>query len=227
MILDELQSIRGFKYRDLLRRLLRDRDCFVQKYGVNKTIGYIGPGVDLNEPGPSKWAWPTYNYFLSQVIATQSHLVSFFIPSYRPSFQFMTRYSRFIWAPDIKTLSVDEVKKTVNISTPEKLWWKRLVYKRKTDDGYDLIVHLVRIPPTEKVDISWTDEPLPLKEVEITADIGAARLRTAQACRPCYLGEAQQVVQKALKAKVEDGKVTVRVPSFRYYTMVVFRVETK
>ncbi len=224
MILDEMQRLKG-DCEGMLERLLRDRDHFVQKYGANKIIGYVSPGVSLEDPGPTKWGWPTWNYFLAQLIASQSHFASFFIPSYRPSFQFMTRYSRFIWARDIKVVPVNEVEKMIRIESPEKIWWKRLVYKRKTDSGYDLIVHLVRIPPTEKFDLNWADEPEPLAGVKITADIGSGELQTTQACRPYYFEEEQQVVQQALKAEVSDGKATVAVPPFRYHTMLVMRME--
>jgi len=227
MILDEVQSLKGFKCEEMLERLLRDRDHFVQKYGANKVIGYMSPGVPKDEPGPTKWAWPTWNYFLSQLIATQSHFASFFIPSYRPSLQFMTRYSRFIWARDIKAVPVEKAEKVIRLKSPEKIWWKRLVYRRELSDGYDLIVHLVRIPPTERFDFNWADEPEPLKGVRISADIGSGKLETAQACRPYYFEEEQQVVQKVLKASARSGRVVIEVPPFRYHTMVVFRVKKK
>jgi len=228
MILDELQSVSGLKYQELLEGyLLPERDHSFQKYGASIIKGYFGNGVDMNEPGPTKWGWPTWNYVLAQLIASQTHMASFFIPSYRPSLQFMTRYSRFIWAPDIKTVPGNEVEKTLAVTAPEEIWWKRLVYQRKTDRGYDLIVHLVRIPPTEKVDFNWADEPLPLAGTTITADVGAATLETAQACRPYYFEEAQQTVAQILSPDVRTGKITVTVPPFRYHTMVVFRVEQR
>ena len=206
--------------------LLSENRKIVQKYEGNVITGYIGIPIprDLDKPGPSKWGWPTINYFLAQIIASQHHLVSFgLLPSFEPSFQFQTRYSRFLWAPDIKV--VPEAEKTVTVKTPEELWWKELVYRRDTKDGYDLIVHLVRIPPTEKWDINWIDEPPPLEGVKLTADIGSGKVETVSACRPYHFEEEQQVVQQALEAKVSGGKATVEVPPFRYHTMVVVRVK--
>jgi len=63
------------------------------------------------------------------------------------------------------------------------------------------------------------------KGVNITADIGTGHISDVQACRPYHFEEEQQVVQETLEAKVAGGKVAVEVPPFRYYTMVVFRVE--
>ena len=203
--------------------LLENRDYIVQKYGANAITGYIHIPV-YEKPGRSKWGWATINWFMAQIIASQHHIVPYSCPSLDPASQFMTRYSRFLWARDIKTVPVDEVEKTVELTTPETLWWKRLVYKRQTKGGYDLIVHLVRKPPTEKWDINWIDEPPPLAGVKLTTDIGTGQLETAQACRPYHFEEEQQPVQQVLKAKIKGGKVLVEIPPFRYNTMVVFRV---
>jgi len=210
----------------LLPLLIKNRDYLVQKYGANVIVGYVGIPIDREKPGLSKWGWPTINYYMAIITATQHHLVTWKMPSFDPGFQFLARYSRFLWARDIKAVPVEKVDKIIQLKTPEKIWWKRLVYKRKREDGYDLIVHLVRIPPTKKWDINWVDEPMPLKGVEITADIGSASLQTAQACRPYYYEEKQQPVRKTLKASTNTGKVAVEVPPFRYYTMLVFRVKT-
>jgi len=223
MLLDEVSRFSGYDYRKLLDQRLRSRDHYVQKYGASHTIGYASIGVDMHEPGPTKWGWPAWNYILSQLIATQSHFASFFIPSHRPSLQFMTRYSRFIWARDIKALTPDEAQRVMHVSTSEAVWWKRLVYERKTETGRDLIVHLVRIPPTEKVDFNWADEPRCLENATITVDTGNATLQTAQACRPYHYEDPQQVVQTRLAADARAGKAIVVVPPFRYHTMVVFR----
>jgi hypothetical protein len=144
-------------------------------------------------------------------------------PSLEPSFQFQTRYSRFLWAPDIKL--VPNAAKTIGVKTPEEVWWKPLVYRRDTKDGYDLIVHLVRIPPTERWDLNWVDEPAPLEGVEVSADIGHGAVSAAYACRPYQFEEPQQVVQQALKTSTSAGKVTVAVPPFRYYTMAIVRAK--
>ena len=142
----------------------------------------------------------------------------------------MSRWWRTLYAggaADIKAVPVDEVEKMIELETAEEIWWKRLAYKRKREDAYDLIVHLLRIPPTEKWDINWVDEPVPLEGVKITANIGSAKLQTAHACRPYHFEEEQQVIQKELAPSGDTGKVTVEIPPFRYHTMVVLRVAEK
>ena len=104
----------------------------LQKYGANHIIGYANVGVDLQEPGATKWGWPAWNHVMSLLIATQSHLASSFVPSHRPGMQFMTRYSRFIWARDIRVVPPQIVQQDVQVKSAEELWWKQFVYERKT-----------------------------------------------------------------------------------------------
>ena len=58
----------------------------------------------------------------------------------------------------------------------------------------------------------------------IAADLGGAKLKTAQACRPHHFEEPQQTVQTVLDASIRDGRAEVTVPAFRYHAMVVFRL---
>jgi hypothetical protein len=208
-----------------LEGLLLERDDVIQKYGGNKIMGYFGISpVDKDDPGPSNWGWPTLNYFGAQMIATQFHFVSFFRPSMRPTLQFQTRYSRFLWAPDIKALpATQQVVKVTSLE--EDIWWNRTVYRCERAGGYDLIVHLVRIPPTKRWDLEWTLEPDPLEGVTLEANIGQGTVQTVHAMRPFYYEEEQQPVQTVLHPTVKDGVLRVDVPSFRYHTMLVIRVK--
>jgi len=225
---EEGDSIWNYTRRQI-ETLCKNRDYIVQKYGGNAIIGYIGLPIslDLDKPGYSKWGWPTLNYFMAQIISSQYHIVTFALPcglpSLEPSFQFQTRYSRFLWAPDVKL--VKDPEKTAAVKSKEEIWWKNLVYRRNTKSGYDLIIHLVRIPPTEKWDINWIDEPVSLSGVQVTADIGKGKVQQVYALRPYHFEEEQQTVEQKLNPAVSSGKVTVEIPPFRYYTMVVVRVK--
>ena len=205
-----------------LNMLADNRDQMMQKYGCNMIVGYLFPWREPENPGANRWGWPTLNYFGAQLIATQHHLAGGFVPSMRPWLQFATRYSRYVWAPEVKVVADPE--QVVRVTSPEELWWKRLVYKLPTDQGYDLIVHLVRIPPMKKWDIDWLDEPVPLTAVSLRATLGKAQLRDAWMIRPYDFDEPQQPVQEKMAAVVKKGQATVTVPSFRYHAMLVFRV---
>jgi len=223
MILLE-SSLFAYSPSTLLDTLLGQRDFIVQKYEGNSIIGYNWWNVPAEEPGPSKWGWPTVNYMGAQLISTQMHHAGGFRPSFRPTLQFQTRHSSLLWARDIKAMPAAEAEQLVQLASPEALWWKRLVYKRNTKDGYDLIVHLVRIPPTKQWDINWVEEPLPLQGVRMTLKTGTGKLTAVYALRPYHFEEEQQPVHSTLKPTVTRNRAVVEVPPFRYHTMVVFRV---
>jgi hypothetical protein len=207
-----------------LRNLCDNRDYLVQRIGANLIQGYIGnfSGIEQESPpGPDRWGWAATNYLGAQHLATQYHVVSWFLPSWRPTLQFMTRYSRFLWARDIRV--VPNAEKRVSVTGTDQVWWQRLVYRRDTADGYDLIVHLVRIPPFGKWDLKWLEEPKPLDRVRLTVSTGPATLRDVQAMRPYYFDEPQQPVQRRVEAAGDGGLVEFTVPEFRYHTMVVLR----
>lgn len=231
MLLNEVQRLTDTmgEPQKVLDALLQERDKFVQSLGANMLIGYFQPGalglgLSEDEPGPSRWGWVAVNHFLAQLIATQHHMAGSFSPSMRPGFQFQARYSRFIWAPDVKAVPVAEVEKLVAVSRAEQLWWKQLVYRRKTAEGYDLILHLVRIPPFTQWDINWVDEPAPLQGVRITMNLDAGTPAAAHAMRPYDYEEEQQPVEQVIVPATNGRQVTLEVPAFRYHTMVVIHM---
>jgi hypothetical protein len=73
--------------------------------------------------------------------------------------------------------------------------------------------------------VDWVDEPAPLSGLRLTADVGEANLASALACRPYQFEEPQQTVEQTLTPNVRTGKVTVTVPPFRYYTMLVLHLK--
>jgi hypothetical protein len=126
-----------------------------------RTWSFRGLEPEPEYPGPNRWGWPTLNYFGAQLLATQHHFAGGFVPSMRPWIQFQTRYSRYVWAPDVKVVAAPQ--KALQVLSPEEVRWKRFVYRLATDQGYELIIHLVRIPPTSKWDVDWLEEPQPLR----------------------------------------------------------------
>ena len=60
--------------------------------------------------------------------------------------------------------------------------------------------------------------------VPVTAELGKGELVSAQALRPYFFEEPQQVVQTTLSPPVREGRAEVSVPPFRYHTMLVLRV---
>jgi len=63
MMLDEHANFQGYDYQQLLANRLKSRDHYVQKYGVSHQIGpNATPAVDMHNPGPAKWGWPSCYY---------------------------------------------------------------------------------------------------------------------------------------------------------------------
>jgi hypothetical protein len=213
------------KPADCLQLFCEQRDFAVQRWGVSTIIGYSFIPWKEEEPGPAKWAWPTVNYVGAQLIATQTHHAGGFLPSFRPTLQFMTRFSSLLWAPDIKV--VPNEAQVVEVTSPEPVWWRRLVYRRDTARGYDLIVHLVRIPPTERWDYNWVDEPVPLTGAGVSVRMDGGKLERVYGLRPYHFEEDQQPVQTQLVARGTTTGVSVEIPPFRYHSMVVFSVDGK
>ena len=63
-----------------------------------------------------------------------------------------------------------------------------------------------------------------MADVSVRVALGKGHLRDAWAMRPYDFEEEQQTVQQKIPAAVARRQVTVKVPSFRYHTMLVFRV---
>ncbi|MHB9036700.1 MAG: hypothetical protein ACYC64_08535 [Armatimonadota bacterium] len=225
MLLSEMQHLISSP-KKMLDMLVGNRDKFVQKHGANMIYGYLDFQTPSDAPGPTQWGWATVNSFLAQLIATQTHLASWSLPSVRPSIQFMTRYSSLIWARDIRAIPVLEAEKILSVSDGDKLWWRQLAYRRNTANGYDLIVHLVRIPQTQW-DIKQVEQPEPLTNVKVAVNIGQGVLEDVHAMRPYDIREEPQPVKHILDASVNAGSAVVNVPGFRYHIMLVFRVNDR
>jgi hypothetical protein len=210
---------------EFLNYLLEQRDFAAQEWGANTMIGYSHTPTDYSnpKPGPTRWFWATVNYHMAQILATQIHDISVYIPSYRPATQLRTRYSRFIWAPDVK--AVPDAEKRVSVKSPEEIGWKRFVYQCKTEKGFDLILHLVRRPPYEKWDVNWMDDPPPLAGVTAAVTLDRGKLEKVVALRAYDYDEEEQPTMNTVMAAVTGNQAVFTVPPFRYHSMIVVRVK--
>jgi len=113
----------------------------------------------------------------------------------------------------------------VNVKSPEDVWWEDLVYRRTTEGGYDLIVHLVRKPPTKEWNIDLADDPDEVRGAKVVATIPSGRVENVTVMRPYYYEDDQQPVHTTLTPNRNAGEAAVELPPFRYHSMVVFRVK--
>ena len=207
-----------------LDRLLEHRDYLVQKYKSNVVYGYIGTPYKGPNPMPRETFWPTTHYFLALTAATQHHHIIYTeaLPARDAFDQFMTRYSALLWDRDLIAKSAADAEKTIHVACKEKLLWKNFVYTRKKNGKDAVIMHLVRPYPLQKWDLDWKIPATILKDVKVTMTIPAGKKPVlAKAMRPNLPEENDQIVEHILPFEVKGNKLTVKVPAFSYYTMLV------
>jgi len=231
----------------------RERDAMTQRYGGPVIAGYTWGMRFKERDKKSRFYWATSNHLSALYISTQLHVATNPNPSLWPGTQFMTRYSGLLWRRDVKVIAQPERLLTVASTRP--VWWKKLVYRRPTPKGEDVLVHLVRVPETAAVDIYRTQDPAPA-EATVALDVPSGkRVRrvwalqmrgyvddTSRGGAPVKMtwkkvaGKQQQVHtagsmcrfgpnQVELPQKTKGRRVQVAVPAFPFHTLVVFRLE--
>ncbi|MBI3922356.1 MAG: hypothetical protein HY318_13125 [Armatimonadetes bacterium] len=203
---------------------LKERDTVMQRYGVPVMTGWLWRAMPGDQPGPSRWAWVATNHLGALLIATQTHEEIYSMASFRPTAQFQTRYSSLLWARDVKVLPKAEM--AVSVKSPRPLWWKEVVYTRKTAEGTDYIIHLIHVPESETILYDNPTDPPMVQQVQVTIKLPpTAKPVQAWAMRPYDFGEPQRPVEKEIPVTVKAGVISVTVPDFRYHSMVVVRVK--
>lgn len=212
---------------------LAQRDAITQRYGAPVVCGYTWPGYGFGEANQkdyegARYTWTASNHLMALYLASQMHIATNPNPAMWPGTQFMTRYSNYLWARDLRALPEATARFAVAMSRP--VWWEHYAYRRATPAGEELLLHLVNVPETETVDILRTTDPPPASGTVTVALPPGGVLKGAWALRmrdytpgraTCRLGPSQV----ALVAKVDGVSATVTVPPFPYHTLLVFRVE--
>ena len=173
---------------------------------------------------PRNTYWPTLSYFLATIAATQHHHIIYTeaLPVRDAFDQFVTRYSCFIWDQELVAYAKADAKKNFKVESPKPLLWEDFVYNRKYADSEITVMHLVRPYPLQKWDLDWKIPATILKDVTVTLDIPAGKKPVlAKAMRPNLPEEKDQIVEHILPYTVKGNKLTVKVPAFSYYTMLV------
>ena len=146
----------------------------------------------------------------------------------RPFAQFMTRYSSLLWSVDIKRVDAPQ---TFQVTSNRELWWEKSAYVKSPDpegSGPVLyLLHLMNTPTTEKPVWKIPEDPPAASDVEVTFRVPGGRpVAKAWCFRPYEWGEDDRIpVQVELTTKATPGGVQVRLPAFRYYTLVVLQLQ--
>ena len=224
-MLNETTRFDNKNWKDSFLNMLDNRDGVVQEHGSTHDIGYLWWPMPGEKPGPTRWGWVFHNHLGAQLIASQFHPIVSYNPAWRPTLQFMTRYSALLWAKNVRTIPSPE--KVVQVSSSRDVWWKDTVYIRKTADYTDYIIHVLSEPETINAIMEYPTDPPMVKGAEISLILSENQIaKEAWTLRPYDFNELQLPIQQTIAMVSEENKVRVILPEFRYNCIIVLRVLT-
>ncbi|MEI6424150.1 MAG: hypothetical protein WCP55_18180, partial [Lentisphaerota bacterium] len=172
--------------------------------------------------------WTMANHFNSVLLASNLHPCESSTWSFRPTTQFMTRYSSLLWDPKIKVL--ENPGKLIRVDSLREIWWEECVYTKDTDKYADVMIHIINSPAKESADPKASEDPPTVDDAEVSFKIGDASPDNFKiwALQPyAYDAKVKEPTQIELKPKFKDKALVFEVPPFNYYTLVVIRQEKK
>jgi len=169
--------------------------------------------------------WTMANHIGSFFIAAAIHPCWLGTSGFRPAAQFMTRYSAFLWADDIKLMR--DPWRRITVESNREVWWEKSVYVKQTRDYEDTLIHLVNSPEKGTVDPKVSSDPPPAEFVEVARQFYSynprGRVRVWALRMYDYDSTAKEPVQVELKPEFDGNKLIVEVPPFKYHTLLVIR----
>jgi len=171
----------------------------------------------------SRDTWTVANHIGAVFLATRFHPCLLSTSAWRPSLQFMTRYSALLWAKDVKL--VRKPWKTIAVESNREVWWEECVYARETDRWRDTLIHMLNSPEQETVDPKASRDPALAKFVDIEMQLaGDPAKAQVWALRPYdYDSPLREPVQVRLEPEVQGATLVIQVPPFHYHSLVVVR----
>ncbi len=194
-------------------------------YMYNRTFHTAG---DLTEEEwiASRDTWTTARHVGALYISGTYHPCLTSSTAWRPTTQFMTRYSSFLWDEGIRLM--DKPWEKIDVISNREVWWEETVYTKGNDSFHDTIIHLVNSPETENVDIKLTEDPPAVMQMEVEMKLSGDKEPVAVwALTPYdYDDEIREPEAIRITPEISGGRMLFKVPPFTYYTMLVIR-ETK
>jgi hypothetical protein len=222
-------------WRGLFEDYVGYRNAFVSEPKLADTVlntGYLynmgfHKTMSKEQFEASRDTWTMTNHIGAVFIAVRIHPCLLSTSAWRPSLQFMTRYSALLWARNIKLLH--EPWKTIAVESNREVWWQECVYVRETDRWRDTLIHLLNAPEQETVNPRASRDPALARFVDIEMQLaGNPAKAQVWALRPYdYDSPVKAPVQVRLKPEVIGQTLAVQVPPFHYHTLVVVREPRK
>lgn len=223
----------GHHWRSLYEAYVNERNALLNAKGIDDPVLATGYTYNLDprnmmtkeEYEASRDTWTTANHLGALMLTARIHPCVLASDGFRPSTQFMTRYSALLWSRDVKWIK--EPWKTINVESNREVWWEEGVYTREGKGYRDTILNIVNAPDKEEFDLKVPNDPEPAKNVEVELMTDAKKVR-AWALQPYgYDSKVKEPTAVELKPERDGKKLIVELPPFTYYTMVVFREATR
>ena len=186
-------------------------------------VGYLSTTYNAEDALKYRECWVMASHVMAVVASVCGHPFAGSLPM-RPWKQMMTRYSELYWHEDNEI--VERPDDVLSVDSLREIWYRDAVYRRETPEYVQYAIHLMNAPEGEFCDESVLEDPPVADDVDVELKVGdGARSGDVQAwaIRPHGRTGAMEPACEALSASVADGRCTVAVPPFTYYTLLVIR----
>ena len=193
-------------------------------YMYDRTFNKTGDMTEA-EWTASRDTWTTARHVGAFYIAGAYHPCLTSSSSWRPTMQFITRYSSFLWDESIRLM--DKPWEKITVISNREVWWEEAVYTKEKASYRDTIIHLLNCPETETVDIKVTEDPPSARDVEIEMELTEKKgqVKVWVMMPYDYTDEVREPKSAQITPKKSGNKIIFRIPPFTYSSMVVIREE--
>lgn len=218
-------------WRVLYESLINRRNMIMKNPEINSAsflVGYLyntyfDKLMSKEEFQASRDTWTMSNHLGSIILASHFHPCLLCSSSFRPSVQFMTRYSSFLWDERIRLL--DRPWERMSVISNREVWWEEACYERQCDTFKDTIIHLVNAPEKETTDYKASEDPPSVQNaiLEMNAPAKPGIIKAWMMEPYNYDNAAQEPTQIELDVRRSDHMITIPLPPFTYHAMIVVR----
>lgn len=133
--------------------------------------------------------------------------------------QFATRYSELLWHPD--WTGIEDAREVFDVRSSAPIWWRRHATWRVTEDGLQVLLHLIAEPPTEKP--YQSAKALPPRQQDVRVTFRGFRDGKRVLAARAFTAEPHT---RAIPVKLETHAVgtVIVVPEHHYWTVLLLEL---
>lgn len=129
-------------------------------------------------------------------------------------YRFAARYSELLY--DLEINRAPELRDRITVM-PDRIWWEKYVYERKTPEGRQIIIHLLNPPATEHVIIDSEQAPEPVENLAVNVQL----LNGYQVTSVYLLSPEVAGYSEKLDYDLRGPNLRITVPELKYWDIVV------